>query len=104
MDAATSAIMMNSVEELFQTLSENLSDLLALESKLSKEEYASSGRTFAIVLVVSAIVFLAAVGLSLVISLIMKSLYPGPGEEDSGSYRSSRRRGPHEEDQRRQQG
>ncbi len=78
MDAATSAIMMNSVEELFQTLSKNLSDLLALESKLSKEEYASSGRTFAIVLVVSAIVFLAAVGLSLVISLIMKSLILAP--------------------------
>ncbi len=38
-------------------------DLLALENKLSPEEYASSGRTFGTVLTVSIVVFLAAIAL-----------------------------------------
>jgi methyl-accepting chemotaxis protein len=77
-DVATASILMGQVDDVFQGLNKNLSNLLALENKLSKDEYVSSGQVFSTVLVVSALVFLAAMGLSLVISLMMKALILSP--------------------------
>ena len=77
-DAATASILMNQVDSLFQDLNKNLADLLALENKLGKDEYTASGRTFAMVLTVSIVVFLSAMVLSLVISLLMKALILSP--------------------------
>jgi methyl-accepting chemotaxis protein len=77
-DVATASILMGQADDLFQGLNKSLSDLLAMENKLSGDEYASSSRLFTMVLTISALVFLAAMGLSLVISLIMKALILSP--------------------------
>ena len=47
-------------------------------NRLSKEEYVSSGSTFTMDLTVSVLVLLAAIGLSLVVSLMMKALILSP--------------------------
>jgi methyl-accepting chemotaxis protein len=78
MDVATASIVMGQADDMFQGLSKSLGDLLALENKLSTEEYASSGRTFRTVLIVSIVVFLAAMALSFLISLVVKGLILSP--------------------------
>jgi methyl-accepting chemotaxis protein len=78
MDVATASIVMGQADDVFQGLNKNLADLLAFENKLSMDEYASSGRTFGMVLTVSILVFLAALTLSFVISLVMKGLILSP--------------------------
>ena len=77
-DSATASILMGQAEDAFQGLNKNLDDLLGLENKLSREEYVSSGHSFYAVMVISAIVFLSAMALSLVISLVMKAFILEP--------------------------
>jgi methyl-accepting chemotaxis protein len=77
-DVATASILMNQTDDLFQTMTKNLNELLALETKLSSAQYSSAGNTFKMVLIVSALVFLAAVVLSFGITLIMKSIILAP--------------------------
>jgi methyl-accepting chemotaxis protein len=77
-DAATASILMGQTDDHFQSLSKHVTELLAIENKVSSDEYASSGRTFTMVLVLSAVVFLAAIFLSFSITLIMKALILSP--------------------------
>ena len=77
-DAATASILMGQTDDSFQALINNLDELLALENRLSKEQYASSAKTFTMVLVIAALVFAAAVVVPFGISLIMKKLIVAP--------------------------
>ncbi len=77
-DVATASILMNQTDDLFQIMTKNLNELLALETKLSSAQYSSAGNTFKMVLIVSALVFLAAVVLSFGITLVMKSIILAP--------------------------
>lgn len=77
-DVATASILMNQTDDLFQVMTKNLNELLALETKLSSAQYSSAGNTFKMVLIVSALVFLAAIVFSFGITLVMKSIILAP--------------------------
>jgi methyl-accepting chemotaxis protein len=77
-DISTASILMGQTDDFFQEISKNLNDLIALENKLTNDQYSSAGNTFKMVLIISALVFLAAVILSLGIALIMKSIILTP--------------------------
>ncbi len=77
-DQATATILMNQTDDFFQVISTNLTELIALENRLSKEQYTSAGNTFKLVLIVSALVFLAAIILPFGISMIMRALILNP--------------------------
>ncbi len=77
-DQATATILMSQTDDYFQLINKNLTELIALENKLSKDQYNSAGNTYKMVLVVSIIVFLAAVLLPFGISMIMRSLILNP--------------------------
>lgn len=78
MDVATASIILGQAEDVFQALNKNLVSLLAIDSKRSDEGYSGSKRIFSTVLIVSAVVFLAAMALSLSISLVMKAIILAP--------------------------
>ena len=62
----------------FAAMSKDLHELMDLETKLSKEQYSSAGTAFGTVLVISIIVFLAAVILPFGVSLVMKAIILNP--------------------------
>ncbi|MBA4390863.1 MAG: methyl-accepting chemotaxis protein [Syntrophus sp. (in: bacteria)] len=78
MDLATGSMMITQADDIFQTIDKNSTELLALENKLSKEQYVSSGKTFTMVLGISALVFLLAIILPFGISLLMKTIILAP--------------------------
>ncbi len=78
MDAATATILVENADGLFQVLSKNLDTLVASEEKQSSDEYASAKKTFSVGIVISALVFLAAVILPLGVALLMKALILSP--------------------------
>ncbi|MBA4417224.1 MAG: methyl-accepting chemotaxis protein [Syntrophus sp. (in: bacteria)] len=78
LDQATASMVMTQADDQFQAIDKNLSELLALENKLSKEQYVSSGKTFTMVIIIAAIVFLAAILLPFGISMIMRALILNP--------------------------
>jgi len=59
-------------------IEQDLGGLLALQSKLSESAYRSTGSTFKMTLIISTIVFLAAVILPLGVSLVMKTIILSP--------------------------
>ncbi len=77
-DAATASILMGQTDDQFQTLNKTLNELLALENKLSKEQYGSSATTYHTVLIIAGIVFIVAIVIPFAISLIMKSIILSP--------------------------
>ena len=77
-DQATARSAWTEANSQFKTITTDLSDLLALESKLSESQYASSGAAFRSSASVSLIVFLTAIILPLVASLVMKSVILSP--------------------------
>ena len=78
MDAVTGAILMSQTEDCFQEMSQKLNQLVKYEDKLGSEEYAFAGSIFVMAVVVSSIVFFAAVVLSFGVSFLMKSLILSP--------------------------
>jgi len=70
--------ILGAADGLSGMIGERADDLIALEKKLAKDQYDSSTKTFRLVLIVSAIVFLAAVILPLIISLKMRSIILSP--------------------------
>ncbi len=62
------------VNETFRTLNGQLHELMALEGKLSKDQYVHSGMTFRMVFIVSIVVFVAAIIVPFGISIIMRTL------------------------------
>lgn len=81
MDVATASMLMSQADDHFQQLNKTLGELLALEEKLSKDQYVSSHATFRSVLVLASIVFLIAVILPFMASLLMKSVILAPISE-----------------------
>lgn len=77
-DISTASILMNQADDYFWTVNENLSKLVTLEKKLGQQQYSSAGRTYKLVLVVSAVLFVIAVVCSFFISLLMKGLILAP--------------------------
>lgn len=77
-DRATVPVLLFQVDNLFKQISGSLNQLLVLENKLSEAQYKFAGRTFNTILVVTSIVFLAAILLPLGASLTMKSLILSP--------------------------
>lgn len=77
-DVATASILMNQADDAFQAVSLNLKELVTLEKQLSKEKYASAGKTFTFVVVVSAVVLVVAILLSLGIALVMRTIILAP--------------------------
>lgn len=78
MDVTTASMLMSQADDHFQQLNKTLAELLALEEKLSKDQYISSYATFRSVLVLAGIVFLIAVILPFMTSLLMKSVILAP--------------------------
>ena len=78
LDVATASMLMTQADDVFQGIAKDLDELLKLENKLSKDQFDSSGKTFKIVLVVSAIVFLAAIILPFGISMLMRAIILTP--------------------------
>jgi methyl-accepting chemotaxis protein len=81
MDVATASMLMSQADDHFQELNKTLGDLLRLEEKLSKDQYVSSYTTFYSVLAIAGIVFLVAVILPFMTSLVMKSVILAPINE-----------------------
>jgi methyl-accepting chemotaxis protein len=71
---AESNTILSVTDNLSGMIGERADSLIALEKKLGKDQYDSSVRTFRLVLIISGIVFLAAVILPLLISLKMRSI------------------------------
>jgi methyl-accepting chemotaxis protein len=81
MDVTTASILMNQADDLFQAISKNLNELIVLENSLSKKQYDFAGKTFVTVLVASALVFLAAIVLSIGMAFVMKNAILSPIKE-----------------------
>lgn len=77
-DFSLATTLMTPAEEKFQILNKNLQDLLNYENKLSRERYEYSLTSFQRVLMISVGVLMAAVILSLVISIFMTRLILAP--------------------------
>jgi phosphoglycerate-specific signal transduction histidine kinase len=69
-----SNMILSVTDNLSGMIGERADSLIALEKKLGKDQYDSSAKTFRLVLIISGIVFLAAVILPLLISLKMRSI------------------------------
>ncbi len=78
LDAATASMLMTQADDIFQTMSKKLDELMALENKLSKDQYTSSGRTFQLVIIVSALVLIAAIVLPFGLSMLMRAIILTP--------------------------
>ena len=78
LDVATASMLMTQADDVFQGISKDLDELLKLENKLSKDQFDSSGKAFTVVLIISAIVFLAAIILPFGISMLMRAIILAP--------------------------
>ncbi len=65
-------------DDTFKSLNDTLHKLMAVEHKVSEDQFVSAGKRFKVVVVISMIVFLAAIGISLCISFFMKNLILQP--------------------------
>jgi methyl-accepting chemotaxis protein len=79
-DLALAMLLMSDTDAYFRGMldSDNLHQLADLEKKLAKTRYVSAARTYTMVLVVSAAVCLFAAIISLIISMLMKSIILAP--------------------------
>src|SRR5208283_1416376 len=77
-DIYTAEMGMNEAQDVYNTIDQRLRQVLILENKLSEGQFSSAKTTFAMALVISVIVFLAALFLPLAIGLIMKSFILSP--------------------------
>jgi methyl-accepting chemotaxis protein len=77
-DPVALTVFMNMADGAFNSIEDNMNKLLALETRLSKEQYDSARQVFTMVITVSVFVLLAAVVLSLGTSLVMKVIITGP--------------------------
>jgi len=79
-DLPTAMILMNDTDEYFRGMldSDNLYQLADLEKKLAKERYVSAAKTYRLVLIISVVVCFFAAIISLVISMLMKSIILAP--------------------------
>jgi methyl-accepting chemotaxis protein len=77
-DMATASILMSQADDQFQALNVNIENLLALESKLSNDRYTKAGSSFSISLAVLTVIFLAAVILPFLVSLVIKAVIITP--------------------------
>jgi phosphoglycerate-specific signal transduction histidine kinase len=80
LDVATASMLMTQADDIFQTMSKTLDELLVLENKLSKEQYTSSASIFRVVLIVSAIVLLVAIILPFGLSMLMRAISLRPSQ------------------------
>jgi methyl-accepting chemotaxis protein len=80
--------VVNLTDTVSSMISERADALIALEKKLAKSQYDSSTKTFRLVMIVSAIVFLFAVILPLFISLKMRSIILFPIKQTADVIRS----------------
>ena len=77
-DLGAASATFSEADDLFKEIVKDLDGLIALETKLSKDQYTSAGRTFSFVIVVAVIVFAAAIILPFGISIIMRAMILGP--------------------------
>jgi methyl-accepting chemotaxis protein len=77
-DMATATILINQADDYFWEINENLSKLVDLEKKLAKDRNQSAAKTYTLVLIISAAVCLLAAIISIIISLMMKSIIITP--------------------------
>jgi methyl-accepting chemotaxis protein len=77
-DMATATILINQADDYFWEINENLSKLVDLEKKLAKDRNQSAAKTYTLVLIISAAVCLFAAIISIIISLMMKSIIITP--------------------------
>jgi len=69
---------MHEAEISSSTLEQDLYSMLRMEERLSETQYGTAGTTFKVGAVISVIVFLAAIGLSLGVALVMKAMILTP--------------------------
>ena len=79
-DLSMAMILMYDTDQYFRGMldSDNLYQLATLEKKLAKGRYVSAAKTYKTVLIISAVVCLFAAVISLVISMLMKSIILAP--------------------------
>lgn len=77
-DITTASILMGQADELYQFISENLNNLIALEKRLSETSYISSINIFKIVIMASAIAFIMAIILPFGFSVVMRNVILAP--------------------------
>jgi len=80
-DLNTATMFMGNADEKFQTLNRSLHDLLDLENKLSQDQYDYSLASFSWALKIFILVFVIAIGLSALISLLTARLVSRPLEK-----------------------
>jgi methyl-accepting chemotaxis protein len=77
-DMATASILINQADDYFWSINENLNQLVELEKKLAKDRHDSAAKTYTLVLIISAAVCLIAAIISIIISILMKSIIIAP--------------------------
>ncbi len=77
-DMATASILINQADDYFGEINDNLNKLVELETKLAKDRNLSAAKTYKMVLSISAAVCLFAAIISIIISIIMKSIIIAP--------------------------
>ena len=86
-DASMGVTMMTPIENRFQELNGKLKELLAYEQQLGRQQYASAGATFSLVISAFLVTLAVAVGLSLLLSLSMAGLITRPLRQAVGVIR-----------------
>jgi methyl-accepting chemotaxis protein len=80
-DLNTATLFMGSVDEKFQIVNSNVKNLLELENRLSKDQYAASAASSRLVKIVLIIVMTAAILLSLIAGIYMAKIITNPIKE-----------------------
>ena len=83
-DASMGITMMTPIENRFQELNGKVKELLAYEQQLSKNQHASAGATFNLVITAFLVTLAVAIGLSLLLSLAMAGLITRPLRQTVG--------------------
>ncbi|RPH49336.1 MAG: HAMP domain-containing protein [Desulfobacteraceae bacterium] len=80
-DLNTATLFMSSVDEKFQIVNANVKNLLELENRLSKDQYAASAASSRLVKTVLIFVMAAAIFLSLIVGIYMAKIITNPIRE-----------------------